>query len=133
MFFRLEQLVHLGDELIGELLHLVLGAMLVVLCQMLVLDESLEMLIRVPPDITDSHPGVFRFMAHDLGHLLAPFLGERRQRYADDVPGADRIEPEIGVEYRFLHIGDDLLLPGCHRQGAGVGYHDAGHLVDGHL
>src|SRR5688572_32611365 len=82
-----DELVDVRDRLVGHLLHLVLRALLLVLAHFALLDERLEVGDRVAADVTDRDLGVLALVLHDLGHLAAAFLGERRHGYANDLPG----------------------------------------------
>src|SRR5262245_61028395 len=72
----LQERVDLGDELVGGLLDLIVTAALHVVRGLLVLGHSLELLVGFPAQVPHSHPGLLGDLAHRLGKLLAPFLGE---------------------------------------------------------
>src|SRR5512147_2574609 len=78
LLLLLSELVHLGDELVGGLLDLLVAAPLLVLGDLLVLGERLELVVGVTPHVADSHPRVLRELANRLGKLLAALLGQGR-------------------------------------------------------
>src|SRR5687768_1705612 len=93
-FLRRHQLVHLAHVLVGELLHLLLRARLVVLGDLL---ELLHLGERVGPRMPDGDLALLRELVDDLHQLPSALLGEHRQRHPDHRALRGRIESEVGV------------------------------------
>src|SRR5919197_1658298 len=85
-FLVLQELVDRLRVLVGELLHLVLGAPLLVVADLAVPDELLEVPHDVSAHVPDRHLAVLGVAPHELDELLAPLLGELRDREADHLP-----------------------------------------------
>ena len=66
----LEEIVDLGDVLVGELLGALLGAPLLVVADVAVSDELLEMVHAVPADVANGDPALLGEVADDLDQLL---------------------------------------------------------------
>src|SRR5216683_522910 len=96
LLFVRDQLVDVGDRLVGELLDLGLRALVVVLAHLVLLGELLHVGDRVAADVTDRDLGVLALVLHDLGHLAAALLGERRHRHPDDIARGRRVHAEVG-------------------------------------
>src|SRR5947208_1402703 len=77
-FLVLQELVDRLRVRVGQPLHLLLGAALVVVADVAVADELLEMPQRVPPDLADRDTMLLRHVTDDLHQLLAPLLRELR-------------------------------------------------------
>src|SRR5688572_4565092 len=90
-FLVRDELVDVRDRLVGHLLHLVLGALLLVLAHFGFLEQRLEVRDRVAADVAHGDLRVLAFVLDDLGHLAAALLGKRRHGHADDVAGGRRI------------------------------------------
>src|SRR5262245_37942656 len=58
----LEQLVDLGDVLVGGLVQVLLGTADVVLPRLAVLGQPVEAVLGMPPDVADGDPGVLRLV-----------------------------------------------------------------------
>ena len=82
-FFVLQQLVDRVDVLVGELLHLFLGAVLLVGPDLARVDELLQVVHDVAAHVADGDPALLGDVPDDLDELLAPLLGELRDRQAD--------------------------------------------------
>src|SRR5579863_7357976 len=106
-FLVFEQLVHLGDIGVGELVELALGPADLVLASVAVLDQLVERVLRVPPDVADGDPAVLRLAVSDPDVLAPAFLGEFGEDHPDDRPVVRRIHAEITVA--------DGLLDGAER------------------
>ena len=72
----LEQLVDLGDDLVGVLLELLLGPVEVVLAELAVLLERLELVAGLAADVAHRDPALLGPVLHHLHQLLAALLGE---------------------------------------------------------
>ena len=90
------------------------------------------MVVRVAADVAHGDARVLGLVADDLDELLAPLLGQRRHRNADDVAGGRRIQAEVGVADRLFDHRDHLLLPRLHRDRSRVGERDVRALADRH-
>jgi len=72
----LPHLVHFLHEAVGELLHVVVRAALVVFGDELFLQHFLDLLQGIAAYIADGDLGVFTFGRHVLGKFPATLLGE---------------------------------------------------------
>src|SRR2546421_11401058 len=86
LFFG-DEPVDVGDRLVGEGLDLLLRALVVVLADLVVLEQLLHVRHRVAADVAHRDLRVLALVLHDLRELLAPLLGERGHRHANDVAG----------------------------------------------
>src|SRR5579864_788781 len=82
-FFRLQEAVDLGDEVIGQPLQVIVRAPFLVFRALLVLEQLLQMFVRVAPHVAHGDLRRFRLLVHDLGQFLPAFLCERGHRDAD--------------------------------------------------
>src|SRR5918992_116130 len=78
--FALQQVVDLGGVLVGQLLDSILGAMLLVSADFAVLRQLLQVVDRVPAHVADGDPPVLGELTDDADELLAPLLGQLRDR-----------------------------------------------------
>src|SRR5581483_3466659 len=101
-FFALQQIVDLRDVLVGELLHARLGRALLVVADIALLHQLLEMLDRVAANVAHGDAAFLRHLPDHLDELLAPLLGELRDRQPDELAVVRRREPEIGLLDRLL-------------------------------
>src|SRR3954470_23669962 len=84
-FLALQQVVDLVGVVVGQLLHPFLGAVLLVAADLALVDELLQVVHDVAPDVSDGNPPLLRHLPGDLDELLAPFLGQLRDRQPDDL------------------------------------------------
>src|SRR6185312_9981712 len=101
-FFALEQVVDLRDVLVRELLHAPLGRALVVVADVASASQLLEVLDRVAPDIAHRDAALLRHLPDDLDEVLAPLLGELRDRQPDQLAVVRRRETEVRLLDRLL-------------------------------
>src|SRR5512143_3160791 len=92
LLLLLGQLVDLGGEAVRRLLDLVVAPALLVLRDLLVLGEGLHLVVGLAPGAADRDPRVLRELAHRLGELLAPLLGQGRHGEPDDLAVVARAE-----------------------------------------
>ena len=91
------------SDLLGvETLALLSGAGFLVVAHRPLDDEVTQVLHHVPADVADRDLAVLGDAAHDLHQLLAPLLGQRRDRQADDLAVVRWRQPEIGLLDRAL-------------------------------
>ena len=102
--------------LVGQLLNLGLGAALVILGDCLVLEQFLDVVVRIPADIANRNLGLLALVVNHLGKLSAPFFGQRRQRHPDHGARACRVQSQVGSHDRLLDLADHGLVPGRDRQ-----------------
>src|ERR1700751_2593050 len=100
--FVLEQLVDLLRVLVRQLLHAALGPMLVVGADLSGVDELLEVLHGVSPDLAHRDSVALGHVADDLHELLPPLLRELGNRQADQLAVVRRRQPEIRLLDRLL-------------------------------
>ena len=86
------------DVLVGELLQPVLGAVHVVGAGVAVLLELLQVVDRVAADVARGHAPLLGHVPHLLHELLAPLLGELRDRQPDQLAVVGRRQAEVGLE-----------------------------------
>src|SRR4051794_28089441 len=84
-FFAVQELVDVLRVLVGELLEAVLAAVLVVCADVAVVDQLLQVVHAVAADVADGDAAFLGEMPHDLDELLAAFLGQLRDRQADEL------------------------------------------------
>src|SRR5688572_8403542 len=128
----MHHLVDLGHRSVGELLHLVLRATLLVLGYQLVLQQLLQVLIGVAAQVAHRYFGLFALVTHDLGELLAALLGQRRHRHAQQVALRGRVEAEVALANGLLDLGAHALFPRLHADRARVEQRHVGDLADRH-
>src|SRR4030095_12444187 len=75
---RRENLVDFGDRAVGELLHVGLRMTLVVLGDGMILQQLLQVLVCVAPDVADGNARVLGLVPHDLDEIAPSLFGERR-------------------------------------------------------
>src|SRR6516225_6324341 len=119
LFLR-DDLVDLRDAGVGLLLDPVAGALVLVLGDLLVLEQGLELLVRVAPLVADGDLVVLALGLHLLGDLLPPLLGERGNGQPDDLAVVHRGEAQVRLAERLLHVLEQALLPGLHRDQPGL-------------
>src|SRR6185295_8335708 len=78
LFLLGDQLVHVGDVLVGQGLDLVQLALEGVLAQVLVLGGLLDAIVLVATDVADGDLALFADLAGLLGQLLAAVAGQDR-------------------------------------------------------
>src|SRR3984957_16916617 len=83
-FLVLQQLIHLGDVGVRQLIKFPLGPAAVVLPCVAALHELVDRVLGGPADVADRDPDVLGLAAGDLDVLLAPFLGQVRKHVADE-------------------------------------------------
>src|SRR5215813_8269866 len=124
-----DDLVDLRDSGVGLLLDPVAGALVLVLGDLLVLEQGLELLVRVATLVANGDLVLLALGLHLLGDLLAPLLGERRDGQADYLAIVHRGETQVRLAERLLHVLEQALLPGLHRDQPRLGNGEAGHAA----
>src|SRR5690242_12963751 len=120
-FLALQQLVDLVHVLVGELLDAILGAVLLVAADLAVVDELFEVVDRVAPDVPDRDLALLRHLADDLDELLAPLLGQLRDRQADQLAVVGRRQAEVRLLDRALDRRDGARVEGLTVSSRGSG------------
>ena len=82
--------------LVGDLLHLVQRPPLVVFRNLVVLEQLLQAVVGVAADLAHGVAAVFGVLVDQPRHLLAAFLGQRRNRDAQDLAVGRGIQAEVG-------------------------------------
>ena len=129
-FFDVNELVELLDVLVVQLLHVFLGAPLLVLGRVL---ELLELRDRLGAGMAHGDPAFLRQLVHHLDQIAAPLLGERRQGHADEVALRRRIEAEIRLADGLLDGRGEPLVERLHREQPRLGRRDQADLIERHL
>src|SRR5262249_21600172 len=132
-FLALQQLVDLGDVLVAELLAAVLRAVLLVAPGLAVVDELLQMVDRVPAHVADRDLALLRHVPDDLDEILAPLLGQLRDRQADQLAVVRRRQAEVGLLDRPLDRGDRVRVERLDRQHPRLGRADRRQLLERRL
>ena len=83
------------DVLVRDLLHVVERAPLVVFGNLVVLEQLLQPVVGVAADLPDGVAAVFGVLVDEPRHLLAPLLGQRRNRHAEHLAVGRRVQPEV--------------------------------------
>src|ERR671924_683453 len=98
-FLAFQELVDPLHMVVGQLLDSLFRPMLFVGPDALLLFEVVD---DVAADVSNGDPPFLRDLARDLDELLAPLLGELRDRQPDDLAVVGRVEPEVGLLDRAL-------------------------------
>src|SRR6202042_1237833 len=128
-FLVLEQLVHLRDVALGQLIELALRAAAVVLARVAVLDQLLDRVLGVPPDVADRDPAVLRLVPGDLDEVTAGLLGPLREDDPDDGPVIGRVHAEVAVADGSLDRTERGLVEGLDHDHPGLRHVERGQLV----
>src|SRR5690606_18192709 len=102
-FLVLDQFIDLTDVAVREAVELLLSTRTFVLADLAVLDEPVDLLLHLAPDVAHGDLAFFTLLLGELGHLLAALLGHLRNHYSDDLAVVGRVDPEVGVADRGLH------------------------------
>src|SRR5215470_15849071 len=121
-----DDLVHLRDAGVGLLLDSLAGALVLVLGDLLVLEQGLELLVRVAALVADGDLVLLSLGLHLLGDLLAALLGEGGDGEADDLPVVHWGEAQVRLAERLLHVLEQPFLPGLDGDQARLGNRQAG-------
>src|SRR5690606_16723731 len=111
---RRERVVDLLDQLVGELLNFRRGLVMLVLAHAGILLELLQKLHSFAAYVTHRHAALLGILVRELGKLLAPFRGERRDRQPDQRTVDHWIEAEVRLADRLVDGGDVALVPDLH-------------------
>src|SRR5205807_4201107 len=98
-FFGLDHLIHRLHVVVVQLLHVLLGVLLLVVGHVLGLLDAGD---RLGAGVPNRHAPLLGELVDHLGQLLAPLFGEGRQRNPDEVAVVGRRQAEVGGENRFL-------------------------------
>ena len=85
LFLLLQEIVDPVDVLVGQLLEPVLRTPFLVVANVTVAHQLLQVVHAVPPDVAYGDPAFLGEVPHDLDELLAPLLGQLRDRQADEL------------------------------------------------
>src|SRR3954463_5851654 len=133
VFLVLQELVDLVHALVGELLERLFRAMLVGPADVAVLLELAEVVHDVAADIAHRHASVLGDPAYDAHQVLAPLLGQLRDRQADHVAVVTRRQPEVVLHDRLLDRLDRALVVGRPREHPRLGRRDVRQLLQRRL
>src|SRR6478735_6160134 len=129
-FLALQQLVDLVDVVVRELLDALLGPVLLVAAGVTLVDQLLEVVDRVAAHVAHGDLPLLRHVAHDLDELLAPLLGQLRDRQPDQLAVVRGREAEIGLLDRPLDRRDRVRVEGLDRQQARLRRADRRELLE---
>src|SRR5215469_5006936 len=97
-----QQRFDIGNVLVGELLHLGLGAPLVILRHELLLEHLLDVVHDIAAHVAHGDARVLGVVPQHLGDLAPPLLGKRWHGNTDHGAGRHGGEAEIRFEDRLL-------------------------------
>ncbi len=129
-FLLLQGRVDLLDVLVRELLDLGEGVLLVVLADVVVLEQLLQVLVRVAAHVADGDAALLGVLVGDLHEVLAALLRQRRHRDPDDLAVVLRVEVEVGGADGLLDRGEERGVPGLERDERRVGDGQVADLVE---
>src|SRR5581483_10876042 len=132
-FFVPKQIVDLLRVLVGELLHPLLGAVLVVRPDLARVDELLQVPHCIAPDVADGDAVLLGQPADDLDEVLAALLGELRYRQPDELAVVRGGEAEVGLLDRLLDRSDRARVEGLDGEHARLGDADGRELLQRRL
>src|SRR5580692_7284028 len=122
----LDGVVDSRDELIGDLLHVDEPRGNFVLAHVAVLLDAAEMLHLVAADVAHRDSRLLSLAMDHLDEVLAPFLGELRDRDPDHLPVVARVEPQVALLDRLLDGAERGAVVRRDHEHAGFGDADAG-------
>src|SRR5262249_18941071 len=82
-FLVFDQLVNVGYVLVGQVLELLLRAANLILARLTVLDQPLQLLLGLAPDVANGDLGLLALVPGHLDHVASALLGHLRQDDAD--------------------------------------------------
>src|SRR3954471_22281009 len=128
-FLGLEVRLELGDLGVGELLQLLVAALLVVGADVAVVLELLEVVHDVAAHAADLHAAVLGQAVGDLHQLAPALLVELGDLQADDAAVVAGREPDVGLHDRLLDGLDRRRVVGLHGDEPRLGDADRRELV----
>src|SRR3989441_8409207 len=129
-FLRLHRRVDELQVVVVQLLHILLGVLLLVLRDVLGLFDPTD---RLGARVADGDAPFLGELVDDLDQLLAALLGERGDGDADDVAVVGGREAEVGGEDRLLDRLEEALVPRLHGQQLRLGHRHGADLGERHL
>src|ERR1700733_724424 len=129
-FLVFEQLVDLRHIAVGEIFEFALSPAYVVLARVAVLDQLVEGVLGMPPDIADGDAAVLGLMPGHLHEFLAALLGKLGENDPDDRAVAGRIDAQVAIADGLLDGGQRRLVEGLDHHHARLGNVERGQLID---
>src|SRR5579875_2136344 len=126
-----EKLVDCRHLLVGDLLDLLLDPLELVGGQRSVLLQRLQLVAGGTAEVADGDAPFLCLVPDHLHELLAPLLGQRREREPDDGPVVGRVDAEVRPLDRLLDRGKRALVVGGNHEKHRVGDREAGDLPQG--
>src|SRR5208282_5042949 len=123
-----EHFVELLDELDSELLNLGLRSAEIVLGQLFFLVQILEHVVGVAPMVPDRYAEILGRLAHVTDQVLAPFLGQLRNRKPDHLAVVDGTESQVGALDRLFNFVSRAFVIRRDHQQARFGCGQSGQL-----
>src|SRR5439155_2750589 len=133
LFLGHEHAVDLEDRLVGRLLHLLGGALAVVLADLVILFQLLEHFKTVAPHMPHRDPRRLGIFMSDLDQFAAPLLVELRDAQPYHLPLGRGIEPEVRGLDRLSYGIHHGLVPDLDGNHTRLGHADGGDLVERHV
>src|SRR5512143_2375270 len=118
------------DVFVGQILHLFLRLLAVVLGHVLVLLRLLQVLDGVAADVAQGDLRLLAEFLRQLDEVAPTLLVERRDGDADDLAVVHRVEAEVRGEDRLVDEGDGGAVVRLDRERVGVEDGDVAELVE---
>src|SRR6266508_1766446 len=128
-FLAFQEVVDPVDVLVGELLHALLGPVLLVGGDLALGDELLHVVHDVAAYVPHRDAAVLGALADDLDEVLSPLLCQLGDREADDLAVVRGRQAEIGLHDRLLDRLQRAGVEGLDRQHPRLRHVDRGELV----
>ena len=130
LLLGLQEVVDLLDFLVRQLLRFLQAAALVVLGDGLVLVELLDPIVALVAVAADLDARLLGHRMRLLRQVLAPILGQRRDRNPDDLAVGLRVQAELRLADRALDLHGHLRVPRRRHDQGRVRNREVGDLVD---
>src|SRR5206468_7334546 len=111
LFLRVRELVDFLDRVVGELLYLMLQTLALILADVVLLLVLFQMVHAVAADVADCYASLLGILADELRQLLAPLLGQFRDRQTDHLAVDDWVDAKAGVADGLLDGVDIRAVP----------------------
>src|SRR5580704_975277 len=128
-FFGAGGLVDFVHIAVGQLLNLVVGALVFVFGDVFVLEQRLDGLVAVAPDIAHRYAVMLGNAVQAFDEFLAALLGKGRYGQPDHLAIVRRIQAQVGDPDGLLDRADLRCIPRRDRNHAGLGNMQGRHLI----
>lgn len=131
-FFHCNDLIHLRDGFVRQLLHFFRQNAAIILTDEAVLLQLFQRVHTVTTNMTGSDTTLLSILVRDLDQFLAALFVQFRQRNAQRRAIGDGIETEAGIANCAFHSAHHALVPDGNRKHTRFGNSDIGNLIDRH-